>query len=85
MDPMLLNVILAAGGALLPALLKKLNLNIPILVPQPDPVPQLPTVDAPLQACFDLLGKYEAKQVVPDTADLAAMAEIKAKIIKIIG
>lgn len=77
----LTTILVGIAGVLLPALLAKLKLNVPVIVPQiPPSIPQVPSVDEPLVKCEQLLDMYAAKTVTPDATDIAAMQTIKIKI-----
>lgn len=72
-------IIAAVAGVLLPALLARLKINVPVIVPTPS-IPQVPSVDEPLIKCEQLLDMYAAKTVTPDATDIAAMQTLKVKI-----
>lgn len=74
-----MTLIAGVAGVLLPALLAKLKINVPVIVPGPV-IPQVPSVDEPLIKCDQLLDLYAAKSVVPDVADIDAMKKIRVKI-----
>lgn len=77
-------IIAGLAGVLLPALLSKLGINVPVIVPVPG-IPQVPSVDKPLADCLGLLDQYAAKTAVPDPTDMAAMQSIAAKIATLTG
>lgn len=83
MNVELSQVIIAVVSAATTWLLARLKL-IPSPTPVP-PVPQVPTVDQPLADCLALLAQYEARTVLPDAADLAAMQQIGGKITSLTG
>lgn len=70
------HAILPLAAVLVPAILARFNVKVPIIVPGPN-IPQVPSVDQPIADFRDWCKLVNTKQIQMDSEDVKALQEVK--------
>lgn len=77
-----MNIAIGLAGVLVPAILAKLGIKVPFIIPTPTPTPSpnIPMADEELVLFDRWLDRAASKQITVDTFDLQLLMAMRPKI-----